>query len=88
MAHVFPFPPVRDDVKKRYLPSGDHLGEVLSVPGDVNRCGSPPALGTTQISLCRLFSASRTVVTVNAIRSPVGETAGAVSVVSLYQSAS
>src|SRR6476620_6108781 len=88
IAQRFPLPPARVDVKKSHLPSGDHCGAVLSVPGDVNRCGSPPAVGTTQTSLCRLFSASRTVVTVTATRSPAGDIAGALNVVTLYQSAS
>jgi hypothetical protein len=88
MAQLFPFPPGRDDGKKRYFPSGDQRGALLSVLGDVKRCGSPPAVGTTQTSLCRRFSASRTVVTVTAIRSPLGDIAGALSVVSRYQSAS
>src|SRR6478672_28673 len=88
IAQRFPFPPVRDDVKNSHLPSGDQYGALLSVPGDVNRCGSPPAVGTTHTSLCRLFSVSRTVVTVTATRSPAGDIAGALSVVSLYQSAS
>src|SRR6476620_913921 len=89
IAHVFPLaPPVRVEVKNRNRPSGDQRGDVLSWLGDVNRFGSPPAVGTTQISLWRLFSASRTVVKVKATRSPEGDMAGALSVVSLYQSAS
>jgi hypothetical protein len=35
MAHVFPFPPVRVDVKNRYRPSADQRGALLSVLGDV-----------------------------------------------------
>src|SRR4051812_24888824 len=88
IAQVFPLPPGRVDVKNRYFPSGDQRAALLSVLGDVKRCGSPPAVGTTQISLCRLFSASRTVVTVTATRSPAGDMAGALSVVSRYQSRS
>src|SRR5881397_2056214 len=87
MAQLFPLPPGRVELKKRYFPSGDQRGAELSVPGEVKRCGSPPAVGTTQISLCRLFSASRTVVTVKATRSPAGDIAGAPTVVSRYQSA-
>ena len=86
MAQLLPFPPARNDVKKRYFPSGDHRGALLSVPGEVKRCGSPPAVGTTQISLCRLFSFSRTVVPVTATRSPAGEMAGALRVTRRYQS--
>src|SRR6185312_1281804 len=46
----------------------------------------PPAVGTIQISLCRLFSDSRTVVTVIATFPPSGESDGALTVVTLYQS--
>src|SRR3954447_14567763 len=88
MAQRFPFPPLRDELKKRYFPSGDQRGLLLSVLGEVKRCGSPPEVGTTHTSLCRLFSASRTVVTVTATRSPLGDIAGPLSVVSRYQSAS
>src|ERR1700738_4520129 len=88
IAQLFPFPPGRGEVKNRMRPSADQRGALLSVLGDVKRCGSPPAVGTTQISLCRLFSASRTVVTVKATRSPAGDIAGALSVVRRYQSAS
>src|SRR5262245_55743074 len=86
-AHVRAREPGRVDANNKYLPSAENLGCELSVLGDVYRVASPPAAGTTQISLCRLFSLSRTVVTVNAISLPSGETAGADSVVTLYQSA-
>src|SRR6478752_4704865 len=79
--------PGRVELKSRYFPSGEKRGFELSVLGDVYRVASPPATGTTHTSLCRLFSLSRTVVTVNATSFPSGETAGALSVVSLYQSA-
>src|SRR3954471_6921171 len=85
---VLPFPPVRCDVKIRYLPSADQRGLELSVLGEVNRCGSPPAVGTTQISRWYLLSFSLTVCTWNAMRLPSGDIAGALSVESLYQSAS
>src|SRR5689334_22935523 len=85
--HVRAFDPGRVELKSRYLPSAEKRGFELSVLGDVYRVASPPATGTTQISLCRLFSLSRTVVTVNATSLPSGETAGAESVVTLYQSA-
>jgi hypothetical protein len=48
----------------------------------------PPALGTTHTSWWRLFSDSLTVVTVNATVRPSGERAGALNVVTRYQSAS
>src|SRR5512144_2053869 len=86
-AQVVPFPPSRFEAKKRYAPVGDQRGLVLSVPGEVYRCGSPPAVLATQTSLWRLFSASRTVVTVNATRLPSGESAGELTVVRRYQSA-
>src|SRR5688572_19889627 len=86
-AHVRPLAPGRVEVKSRYFPSAEKRGFVLSVLGEVKRTGSPPAVGTTQTSACRLFSDSRTVVTVNATRRPSGDTAGALSVVTLYQSA-
>jgi hypothetical protein len=75
------------ELKRRYFPSGEKRGFELSVLGDVYRIASPPATGTTHTSLCRLFSLSRTVVTVNATSFPSGETAGALNVVSRYQSA-
>ena len=86
-------PPVRArelgrvELKSRYFPSGEKRGFELSVLGDVYRVASPPATGTTHTSLWRLFSASRTVVTVNATSFPSGETAGPLNVVTLYQSA-
>src|SRR5688500_10975999 len=85
--HVRLREPGRVDVKSKYLPSGEKRGFELSVLGEVYRVGSPPAAGTTHTSLCRLFSLSRTVVTVNATSFPSGETAGADKVVTLYQSA-
>ena len=88
IAHVFPRPPGLFELKNRYLPSADHCGFELSVLGDVQRSGWPPALFTTQISLWRRFSLSRTVVTVIAMRLPSGDTAGALTVESRYQSAS
>jgi hypothetical protein len=84
---VFAREPARVELKSRYFPSGENRGFELSVLGDVYRVGSPPPTGTTHTSLCRLFSLSRTVVTVNATSLPSGETAGALNVVSLYQSA-
>src|SRR5690349_4082100 len=83
---VDPFPPGRVDVKRRYLPSGDQRGLLLSVAGDVKRVASPPPVGTTQTSRWYLFSRSLIVCTVNATRAPSGDIAGALSVVSLYQS--
>src|SRR5690606_32418923 len=65
-AHVDPLPPGRLELKKRYAPSGDQRGFELSVPGEVTRYGSPPSVGTTQISEWRRFSDSLTVVTVKA----------------------
>src|SRR5678816_210003 len=79
--------PGRVELKSRYLPSGEKRGFEPSVLGDVYRVASPPATGTTHTSLWRLFSASRTVVTVNATSFPSGETAGPLNVVTLYQSA-
>src|SRR6476661_8102624 len=51
IAQVFPFPPGRFEVKSRYRPSGDQRGALLSWLGEVKRFGSPPVVGTTQISL-------------------------------------
>src|SRR5258708_33761989 len=76
MAHAFPLPPARCEVNRRYRPSGDQRDRLLSVPGDVRRLGSPPVVDTIQTSLCRLLSDSRTVVSVNATRSPEGDMAG------------
>jgi len=81
------FEPGRVELKRRYFPSGENRGFELSVLGDVYRVASPPATGTTHTSLCRLFSLSRIVVTVKATSFPSGETAGALKVVTLYQSA-
>src|SRR5678816_4523194 len=86
-AHVRAFEPVRTELNSRYFPSAEKRGFELSVLGDVYRVASPPAVGTTQTSLWRLLSFSRTVVTVNATSFPSGDTAGALSVVTLYQSA-
>jgi hypothetical protein len=83
IAHAFPFPPARCEVNSRWRPSGVKRGLLLSVLGLVNRVGVPPAVGTTQTSLCRRFSASRTVVTVKATRRPSGDTAGVPTVVIL-----
>src|SRR5690242_17184804 len=85
-AHVEPRPPGRFDVKNRYFPSPEKRGLLLSVPGEVYRTGWPPFVGATQISECRLFSDSRTVVTVKATRAPSGDSAGVLTVVTLYQS--
>src|SRR5688500_6585493 len=85
--HVRTVDPGRVELKSRYLPSGEKRGFELSVLGDVYRVASPPAAGTTHTSACRLFSLSRTVVTVNATSLPSGDMAGAESVVTLYQSA-
>src|SRR5690349_17154899 len=84
---VLPFPPVRLDVKIRYLPSADHRGLLLSVLGDVKRIGSPPLVGAIQISRWYLLSCSLMVCTVNATRLPSGDIAVLLSVESLYQSA-
>jgi hypothetical protein len=74
------------ELNNRYFPSAENRGFELSVLGDVYRVAEPPETGTTQTSLCRLFSLSRTVVTVNATSLPSGDTAGALSVVTRYQS--
>src|SRR5205085_11645655 len=65
---------------------GDQRGLLLSVLGEVNRTGSPPAVDATQTSRWYLLSFSFTVWTVNATRPPSGDIAGALSVASLYQS--
>ena len=78
--------PGRLELKSSSFPSGDQRGFMLSMLGEVNRCGSPPSVPTTQISEWRLFSASRTVVTVTATQRPSGETAEELSVVTRYQS--
>src|SRR5919109_220793 len=85
--HVVPFPPGRFDVNIRYLPSGDQRGLLLSVLGEVKRIGAPPLTGTTHTSRWYLLSRSLIVCTVNATRPPSGDIAGALRVVSLYQSA-
>src|SRR3954452_19191717 len=86
-AHVRAFEPVRTELNSRDFPSAEKRGFELSVLGDVYRVASPPAVGTTQTSLWRLLSFSRTVVTVNATSFPSAETAGPLRVVTLYQSA-
>jgi hypothetical protein len=86
-AQVAPRPPGRCDVKYRILPSSEKRGLLLSNAGAVYRAGSPPCVGTTHTSEWRLFSASRTVVTVKATLPPSGESAGVLTVVILYQSA-
>ena len=62
--------------KERSDPSGDQDGEEDSAVGSVIRNASPsgrPLLrGCSQISWCRVFSSSTTVVTVNATKSPEG----------------
>src|SRR5690606_41448776 len=63
---VLPRPPLRCELKNRYVPSGDQRGLLLSVEGDVQRCGSPPAVFTTHTSLWRRFSLSTARVTVMA----------------------
>ena len=85
--HVRPRDPGRVDENSSHFPSGDQRGLELSYPGAVYLVDVPPALGTTQTSWCRLLSASLTVVTVNATRRPSGESAGALRVVTRYQSA-
>jgi hypothetical protein len=71
------------------LPSGDQRGLLDSVLGDVHRAGADePSVGATQTSLCRLLSASTTRVTVIATRFPSGDTAGALTDVTRYQSRS
>src|SRR3990172_5930549 len=85
-AQVRPLPPGRVEVKRSSLPSGDQRGFELSTPGEVSGIGSPPAAAASQTSECRLFSAATTVVTVNAICLPSGDTAGALTVVTRYQS--
>src|SRR5881394_1300553 len=85
--HVAPRPPGRFDVKIRYFPSGDQRGLLLSVLGDVKRVAAPPLVGATHTSRWYLLSRSLIVCTVNATRPPSGDIAGALSVVSLYQSA-
>ena len=85
-AQVRPLPPGRVDAKSSSFPSGDQRGLLLSTPGEVSRIGSPPAAGTSQTSECRLLSATTTVVTVKATCFPSGETAGLLTVVTLYQS--
>ena len=69
--------------------SGLKRGAVLSNPGALNLTGAPPsgAVATTQISLIRAFLASTTDVTCTATYFPSGLIAGAVTVLSLYQSA-
>src|SRR5215475_7584741 len=47
---VEPCPPGRVDVKRRYFPSGDQRGLLLSVLGDVKRTAEPPLVGTTHTS--------------------------------------
>src|SRR3990172_8373826 len=85
-AQVRPLPPGRVEVKRSSLPSGDQRGFELSTPGEVSGIGSPPAAAASQTSECRLFSAATTVVNVNAICLPSGDTAGALTVVTRYQS--
>src|SRR5690348_2562352 len=87
MAHCGPRPPGRVDVKYSTRPSSEYPGALLSVLGVVSRTGSPPVSGTIHTSECRLFSASRTVVTVKATFFPSGDSAGALTFVTLYQSA-
>jgi hypothetical protein len=79
--------PGRVDENNSHFPSGDQRGFELSYPGAVYRAAVPPALGTTHTSWWRLFSDSFTVVTVNATVRPSGESAGALNVVTRYQSA-
>jgi hypothetical protein len=86
MPQVRPRVPGRWEVKSKWVPSGDHRGFELSYPALVKRWGAPPSDFTTQTSLCRLFSLSRTVVTVNATYLPSGDVAGEPTVVTLNQS--
>jgi hypothetical protein len=76
----------RVELKSSSRPSGDQRGPLLSRLGLVRRVGSPPSVPTSQISECRLFSLSRTVVTVKATHLPSGDIAGALTVLSRYQS--
>ena len=74
-----PPPSPRRDRKLNTRPSGDQRGPRASRVGSVNRNGSPsgrpPRSCCIQISRCRRFSSSTTVVTVKATRPPSGEMA-------------
>ena len=76
------------DVRTSVFPSGDQRGALLSMFAGEIRVGDPPLVVTTHTSDRRLFSASRTVVTVNATHLPSGDIAGWRTVVTRYQSAS
>jgi len=79
--------PGRVDANSNRVPSGDQRGFELSTVGTViRRAGVLPSAGASQISLCRRFSFSTTVVTVKAIRRPSGDTAGSDTVVTRCQS--
>ena len=80
--------PARLELKISSLPSGDQRGLVLSTPGELKRCGTPPSVEAIQISEWRRFSDSRTVTTVNATSRPSGAIAGWRRVVTRYQSES
>src|SRR5262245_13922509 len=64
------------EVTTSAFPSGDQRGVLLSTPTGVRRAGAPPPTGTIHTPDTRLFSLSRTVVTVNAIHLPSGDIAG------------
>ena len=87
-AHSVPRPPGRSEVKNKVLPSGDQRGLALSKFGDVTRRADPPVNDWIQTSLCRLFSASFTVVSVKATVLPSGERVAPASRVTRYQSES
>jgi hypothetical protein len=76
------------ELKISIEPSTLNRGLVLSKPGALNRCGSPPpgAVAATQISFMRVFFASMTFVTCTATYLPSGLITGALSVLTLYQS--
>ena len=86
-AQVLPRVYGRVDVKNSVRPSSDHRGAVLSNAGEVMRLEGPPATGCSHTSAWRLFSVSRTVVTVNAIRLPSGDNVGPATREIRYQSA-
>ena len=74
------------DVRTSVLPSGDQRGVLLSMFDGEIRVGDPPPVAAIQTSDCRLFSASRTAVTVNATHFPSGDIAGCRTVATRYQS--
>jgi hypothetical protein len=67
----------RDDVNVSRVPSGDQRGFDALNAGVVKRTGEVgSAVETSQISLCRRFSSSTSLVRTKATRSPLGEIAG------------